>query len=439
MKTRLLIFALALATPLSAQTPLTLQDAVTLALERHPALALADATLARARSNLREAEAARRPSMSIDAHLNRFQEPMVVAPLHGFDPQNPPVFDRTLMQGSVSLNYSLFDAARGARIERAAALGEASETGQEAARMQVIAEVARAYLRVQSARQLEEAQRHRIRALETERERARQLVEQGRAARVMLLRADAALSAAQAESAASHSDVEAAENELARQVGATPAQIAETQLAAVAPARALEITPEEARAAARTAPELERFANQIEAAEALRREARGLWLPKVQLNGRYVEYASAETTPQGEWQAGLQLSYPLLTGGVRQAANSRAAAEVDIARAESNLAQRRVDEAIDRAMSAYVSARTRAAALQAAVAQSEEVTRIDRLALEEGAGVQSDYLTAEADLFRARAALADARAMELVAMVDLARITGRLTPDWIAQNVESRQ
>jgi outer membrane protein len=442
MKTPLFFLLLVLssaAVPLQAQQTLTLQDVVTYASQRHPSVDLAQAATDRARSLVREARAAQRPTANVDANLNRFQEPMVVAPLHGFDPLEPPVFDRTLMQGSVSLSYALFDPARGARIDRAEALAQAAETGEEAVAMQAIADATRAYLRVQSARQTMEAHDRRLRALESERSRARQLVEQGRAARVVLLRADAALSAAQAESAASHADVQAAEKDLARQIGTTEERIRLAQLPPVAPADTAAPSAMEAVAAARMSPELRRLGSQLAAAEASRSEAKALWLPRVNVGGRFVEYASSATSPQGEWQAGVQLNYPLLTGGARQAASDRANADVSFARAELDLAARRTLEAIDRAVAAYISAHGRVAALEAAVRQSEEVARIDRLALNEGAGVQSDYLTAEADLFRARAALTDARAMEILALVELARINGQLSAEWIAQNVESRQ
>lgn len=433
---KLLLMAL-MATPLRAQTTLTLPDAIALSMQRHPTIAFADASAARARTGMGEAEAAKRPTLSLDANLNQFQEPMVVAPLHGFDPRNPPVFDNTLVQGNVSLGYALFDAARSARIARAEALADAAATGRQSAGMQVIAEATRAYLRVQSAREMATAHNHRIRALERERDRARQLVEQGRAARVVLLRADAALSAAQAESAASQSEVTSAENELARLTGLDIQTIRIAALPPVRPKGSAVLSADEARDAARSAPELTRLASQVDAAEALRGEARGLWLPRVNLGARFVEYASSDTRPQGEWQAGLQLSYPLLTGGARGSANDRANADVRMAQAELGVAERRVDDAIDRALAAWTSARARVAALEAAVAQSEEVTRIDRLALDEGAGVQSDYLSAEADLFRARAALTDARALEMLALVELARITGRLSTEWIATNVET--
>ncbi|MGQ0560495.1 MAG: TolC family protein, partial [Gemmatimonadota bacterium] len=336
---------------------LTLESTVSMALGQHPALAAAHAGVARAQSGVRAARAGRLPSLALDANLTRFEEPMVVAPLHGFDARNPPLFDRTLMQGSLTLGYALFDAARGARVERAEALAAASRSVESAARMQVISEVARAYVRVRTARTALAAHEQRVVALERERNRARQLVEQGRAARVALLRADAASSAARAERVGAAADVEIAENELARQIG-VPAEVVDTIRLRAVRAVAREL-PEASvlRGAAREAPELLRMAQQIEAADALRAEADGQLLPRVQVGGRYVEYASAASDPQGEWQAGVQLSYALLTGGTRQAARARAAAGVRSARAELELAERGVSEAIDRARAAYVSAR----------------------------------------------------------------------------------
>ncbi|HEX6559578.1 MAG TPA: TolC family protein, partial [Longimicrobiales bacterium] len=368
------------AAPLAAQSQqrsLSLLDAVQRALAAHPSIELAAANVARARSGVREARAAQLPTLGLDGSLSEFQEPMVVAPLHGFDARNPPSFDRTLSQGSLNLGYTLFDAARGSRIDRAEALQEAAQSSALAARMQLLSDVARAYLRVRTAREVAQAHERRVSALTQERGRTRQLVEQGRAARVVQLRAEAALSAAQAEGVSAASDVEIAENELARQLG-VPVDSVHTAALTTSARAAVAVPPvEQYREAARVSnPDLLRAQRQIAAAQATRGEAHGLWLPRFQVGGRYVEYGSTKSAPQGEWQGAVQLSYPLFTGGARAAANDRAAAEVRAAEAEYQLAERRVADAIDRAYAAWRAARARVQALEAAVAQSDEVTRI---------------------------------------------------------------
>ncbi|HEX9579677.1 MAG TPA: hypothetical protein VF970_01095, partial [Gemmatimonadales bacterium] len=96
---------------------LSLSAAVRLALASHPAVAAARARETETASRAREAAAARLPQLTTQASLTRFELPMIVAPLHGFDPNRPPTFDRTLIQGNGQVGYLLFDGgARGARI-----------------------------------------------------------------------------------------------------------------------------------------------------------------------------------------------------------------------------------------------------------------------------------------------------------------------------------
>ena len=424
---------------LVAQTQtLTVQQAVQLSLARHPAVVLAGAHAERGRQLTHEARSARLPQLNLESSLTYFEEPMLVAPLHRIDPLAPPVFDQTLAQGSVAIGYTLFDAARGDRIERAELLASGAAVQVDGARAEVIAETVRDYLRVRSAAELSLAHQKQVDALQRERDRARQLVEQGRAARVVLLRAEAALSAARADAVTAQSDLEVARHELARLLSVAAETIDPNTLAAVRVRSAP--TPDRAsliEAAARRNPELRRLRFMTAAASADRSAARGSRWPRLQLAGRLVEYASSATTPQGEWQGGAQLSYPIYTGGARTAAIDRAAAEVRAAQAEHALGERRTAEAVDRALTALSATRARVTALASAVAQSEEVTRIDRLALEAGVGVQSDYLTAEAALFRVRAALTEAQAAEVLARVELARVTGELTTDWVAAHLEN--
>jgi len=95
-----------------------------------------------------------------------------------------------------------------------------------------------------------------------------------------------------------------------------------------------------------------------------------------------------------------------------------------------------VEQGVDQALAALRQAHARVAALQSAVEQSAEVARIERLSLEVGSGTQTDYLAAEANLLSARAGLIEARHAEIGARVELARIIGELSRDWLARIVE---
>ena len=115
----------------------------------------------------------------------------------------------------------------------------------------------------------------------------------------------------------------------------------------------------------------------------------------------------------------------------RADANARAAAE------QVRVVQLDVERGVDQNLAALREAHARVAALRSAVAQSQEVERIEKLALDVGTVVQTDYLDAEAKLFSAQAGLIQARHAEIAARVDLARTLGELSRSWLARNVES--
>ncbi|NJD10331.1 MAG: TolC family protein, partial [Gemmatimonadetes bacterium] len=260
------------------------------------------------------------------------------------------------------------------------------------------------------------------------------------AARLVLLRAEAALSSAAADTVNATSQLENAERSLARLLTLDPDALRGRALAPVLS----DVVPPADRTAPLTVAlarnaEVQRVRAQVAAAERTRAEARAAFLPRLQLAGRYTEYGSSLGAEAGEWQGGVQLGYPLFTGGARLAAVARAQAEVAAARADLAALELRTADAVDAALGAWQAAHAQVAALTAVLAQAQEVARVEQLALRQGAGVQSDYLQAEAEVFRARAALAQARYTEVGAHVELARVTGELSVPWLHENVESGQ
>ena len=92
---------------------------------------------------------------------------------------------------------------------------------------------------------------------------------------------------------------------------------------------------------------------------------------------------------------------------------------------------------VDEALNLALETRALVESLSRAVQLQSEVARIERLSLDAGAGTQTDYLRAEADLARARSILVEAQHAEIAAWVQLARVVGELTPEWLDRNVES--
>jgi outer membrane protein TolC len=155
--------------------------------------------------------------------------------------------------------------------------------------------------------------------------------------------------------------------------------------------------------------------------------------PRVSLTGRLTDFGSAVGHFTNEWSTGVQLAYPLLDGGAARTRVARAQAGRDVARARLRLATTDVGTSLDRTLSAAREADARATSLGAAIAQFEEITRIEQLRLDEGVGTLTDYLLAEAELLGARAGLVEARYATLAARVELARVTGQLELPWLRQ------
>jgi len=435
----------------AAQERLTLEAALDSALARHPSVRGAAARVDAARAGRAAAAAARLPTLAGSANLTRFQEPMVVAPFHGFDPRMPPDFDRTLVQGQLALRYTLFDGGgRGARIGEAEANAEGSAAEYAETEMGLLQSVVGAYLQVLTAREVLDAAEHRVLDLEAERSRAQRFLDEGAAPRLEVMRAEAALLDARADVASGRARVDLAERDLARLMGVDPASMAGRPLA---DARIGGAAPEAgpkggtphggepfARAAGNGAaaapPVVERARAVVAAAEAGLRRERATRLPTLDAAAGLLNFGTASGNFVTEWQAGFALSWPVFTGGARRAGIRAAAARLRAAREALSQTRLSVDAAADEARAALTEARGRSRALEASVRQWKEVARVEALALEEGSGVQHDYLRAQAGLYGARAAYAQARHGVSLAQVRLARALGILDRAWISANLE---
>jgi outer membrane protein TolC len=438
------LFSAFATSQLVAQMPkdagkLTLHEAVVMALEKHPSLLAARAGEEEKVTHVGVANSARYPQLSTQATLTQYQKPMLVAPLHGFDFAEPPQFEKTLIRAQVDLGFTLYDGgARRSRISGAEAEAAGATARRSAAEMMLTSQVSRAYLEVLTSSGVLDARLKRMESLNAERRRIEQLLTEGRAARVELLRVESSLAQAEAERVEASARLELAERELARVIDVP---VSRTRVKHVGSLRLkdrdrrtdLEVLLGRANAAN---PEVERSRRQLEAAEAEQEVASATWYPQVDLSGGYLAFSSSAGDVSTEWLAGLRLSYPLYTGGARSSGVAGAHARTRRAREELRLAELQVEKEVDRALTIAVEIQAVVAAFAKGVQHQTEVARIEQLLLEAGAGTQTDYLRAEADLARARSALVEARHAEISAWIELARVMGELTPLWLEENLE---
>jgi multidrug efflux system outer membrane protein len=418
---------------------LTVQQAVERALERYPSVSLAAANLEAARASVGEAQAGFWPALQANASATRHEEPYPVVPIHGLTPGKIPPFDQTLLNAQLQASYTLFSGgSRGARVRSARAQAGASEAVLEESRQGLTFAVVRTYLEVLSRRELEAAHARRIEALRIERGRAADLLEQGKAARVELLRVDASLAAAEAERVSSVTELATAEEDLARWLVAPPEETRAGRLQAVALRDTLLLVPADLLGEARQNNPASREARAGEAAaKAARGVARGARWPDLRLVGMHTSYGDGEGFEAGEWMAAVQAGLKLFTGGAIAKGIDRADAIHRAAADQVRLVESQVAAEIDRAVAGALEADSRVRSFAKAVASYEEVARIEGLSLRAGSGTQSDYLDAEASLLTARASLVEARHRQILTRLEIARLTGTLNPAWLRQNLET--
>ncbi|MBD3298309.1 MAG: hypothetical protein GF341_06615, partial [candidate division Zixibacteria bacterium] len=438
----LLVVAMSAAPPALAEETkagfdLTLRDAVARALAQHPSVARADAVGSRASAIVQRAQAAWFPSLTVSGTLHQYEEPMIAWPIHRFDFAAIPPFDETLIQGSLQLDYTLFNGSRVPRIRQAKRHVDAALYGTGAAEQQLMASVVAAYLSVLSAQELLRAHDRRYEALTAELDRVRQLHAVGRAADVEMARAEAALAGADADRVQAQGRLDVARRDLARLIAETPDIMMATQLYPVSlsgydgPDQTAALS-----SALSSNPEYLAKRNEMQAAEAGRSAARGARWPSVSVRGTLTEYRDGEGNNTNEWHALAMIGVPIFTGGVIAGQVSEAEAAYRVASEDLRLTEDRITSEVDRAVAQVRESHARVQSLTRAVESLEEVVRIEKLRLETGSQTQTDYLQAEAELLSARAGLIEARHGEMIARTTLARVTGTLNTHWIEQNVE---
>lgn len=183
---------------------------------------------------------------------------------------------------------------------------------------------------------------------------------------------------------------------------------------------------EDVRTALEAHPEVRAAAKRAEAAQSEVRSAYGRYLPELSATWMYDwqwmrNRGEMTETPEG-YSAGLVLTIPLFDGFMRENAIGTARAREEQAKEQAVLARQQVAKAVNQAALTLQAAEKSVEASRKGLAQAEEQFRIVQERYASGRGIQVEVLDAQAALTRARfnvvAALADhqtARAMWLQA------------------------
>jgi len=416
------IFVL-MAVVLSAQQPISLDDALKMALKSHPRVREAEQLVEAAHARRRQLLAEFAPFLAMhsvgsegrgDTGFMSMLEPsrMFMLPRDAF------------FAASLTFQWRIFTSARDAAARDVGGFEvREAEQALALARLQVAYRVRKAFAEAAYRTEAVAAYEAGLLAAEEMESLAKARFEEGKIPEAFLFAAQAQTARARRDLRIAEADLEASIAELGAAVGgglrdgARPGdwraqQLPDTLESALGEAydRRPELLAERARARRQGAE-----------AEMARRSA----LPELSVFGTQITFGSERGGSSSNATVGLLLTMPLADGGMRRARASEATAG-GLA-AESRLGAALLDVAVEvRAAWARRSAvpdvlRHAEAELQA----SEEAYRIARLRFDVGKAVHAEVQVVLADLIAARVAVAEARRFDRNAEADLLRALGR--------------
>jgi outer membrane protein len=409
--------------------PLTEQWVVQTALERSPVLRAAAAELGMARARTGMAQAEGRLQVSVNALAATANMPMTLA---------TPVMPQALLvsqdRASADLNamamYPLITSGRlGALVRAAQSDAAAAESDAAATRVEVAAESRMRLAMLRQALAMVGVADATLTAQRKNADFAQALYDAGKVPKFDLLRAQAALSAAQLQVANAGAEVTVARAQLAQTLGVPAESLGDTSEEAVGTP-----LPNPLEAALAHRPEVRAAQRRVDAAAA-RLEARAAgYRPQVSAVGMVDLFSPANMDQTSGYAVGLTAGVPLVTSGRKEADLAEARQGIDQAGAMLATVELQV-----RAEVACAQARLEAATqnLDTAAAQlrsADEAYQVGEARYAAGKGTIVELLDSLQALREGQAGVATSRAQYDTALAELYRAAGVAVPGEPAAN-----
>lgn len=419
----------------SAAEPLTLETAVTQAVQANPGL---KATVLErdARALERDIARGRRyPAVGFDATYTRYSDPYLIHPIE--QPGAFPPLDTDVASAGLSLRVPLY--AGGKLVAGESLAANTTESAVQrllGSEQDLIFNVVSSYAKALQLRDLSVAEARRIAGLQAEVDEIQRKIDEGRAARLEVLRVQSQLSRAQFDQVATAQGERDALALLAAlmdvpvrawslvDLPALPDSLPDSDEAAV-------------QQAVRDNPRVRQAQAEVDAAVDRVAIARGDRRPSVDLVANSRTRRGGDWEGRDDWDVGVALNVPLFDAGIRKSRVDQA--NLDRLRAEENL-RGVVNEVETDVRTAFGSLRTSEKQLDAArraLDESDEALRIEAQSYRAGRSTVTDLLSAEAARWAALASLNQAEYDQFVAAVRLYRALGRLTPDMFTDGTPS--
>ena len=340
----------------------------------------------------------------------------------------------TVWQGGLNARYPLFNESNTATINQARKAGELTQFDLEAARQDLIVRLTQAYFDVLAAQDTLATAQASKKAIGEQLASAKRNFEVGTATITDTREAQARFDLASAQEIAADNDLRTkriALDQLVGRSGIAPRPLAvPVALPALAPADAESwVANSEGESPAIRKARVALDVAKLETEKA--RTGDNLTVDLVGNTGVSRASGSASSSPGTTVSAsvGVQLSMPLLNGGLTQNTIKEKLALEEKARNDAEGARRAVAQATRQAFFGVQSLQAQVRALEAAESSSKLALEATQLGYKVGVRVNLDVLNAQSQLFTTQRDLAKARYDTLVNSLKLRQASGTLRPE----------
>jgi len=432
---------LVLAVPLLAQDPLSLREAVRLALRENKGIAATNAGMQASAAHIDEARAGRLPKLNYSESFTRSDNPVFVfsslltqhqfaAENFNIGPLNRPD-SLNNFQSQLTVDQILYDAGQTRNAVKSADLSR-QMTGEEQRRtkMQVIAGAVRAYYGVVLAAESLKTAEQALKSAEADLTRAESVLTAGMSTDVDVLSIRVHLAAVTEQRIQRAADLEVAKSALNDALG-LPLDGGHLLTTSLSPIELPELTLASLeKDASTTRPEARQIHLAADLAKTQADSARSALLPQVTFHAafeadrqRFVDRGGAN------WLASVGLHWNLFNGLADKARIEESSHWLERAHADEQRMDSAVQLEVRRTWADLRAARQRIDVAKAAVAEAEESLRITQNRYESGLSNVTDLLRNETALLESRTRYLAAVHDQRIAATMLELAAGRLSAD----------
>src|SRR5690242_13418890 len=399
--------AACLLAPAAAQNPLSLQQAVSMALEKNPQRRMAVADQRAAEAGVQEARSALLPRVSFTESATRGNDPVYVFGTRlrqqrfttanfALNALNTPTPSGNFSY-RFSGNWNLFDSFANVKgVARAKDLQQAAGHQLERADQETIFRVVQAYLALLMAQKQQDVAEQSVKTAQSILDRSKARYESGVVVQSDLLSAQVRLAGRQEELIRARNNVAFAGAQLDTAMGVAPDtqfQLSQALSQGALPQAALDDLEKQALA---SRPDLKQIEAQQMAQERSVSIAKSAFGPRLNAFGGWETESATLSQVQGNnWVAGLDLQVDLFQGGAKKAQLTREKALAERIAAAHQAAGDQILLEVRRAYYDFDSARQQVGVAHAAVGQADESMRMNQNRYDAGITTITDLLTIE--------------------------------------------